>query len=85
MVGLRLMTTLEKSSLTGPEIFVVVFLHVKGRRFSEKNNLVIIEKIPRFIRGLIEENKNSQISQNRARLCTFKIALNTCESLYDLN
>ena len=40
----------------------------------------------KFIRGLTAEKKttNSQIYQNRAGLCTFKIALNPKESLPDL-
>ena len=37
------------------------------------------------MRDLTAENTNSQIFQNRARLCTFKIALNPSESLYDIN
>ena len=67
------MTTKEKSSLTGPELFMVVFSHEKEED-SVKNNLVI-EKISRFIRGLTAENTNSQIFKNRARLYTFKIAV----------
>ena len=50
---------------------------------SVKNNLVIIRKISRFIRGLTAGNTNSQKSQNRACLCTFKVALNPSESLPD--
>ena len=62
---------------------MVVFSH--ENEDSIKNNLVIIivEKISRFIKGLTAENTNSQISQNRARLCTLKIALNPSESLPD--
>ena len=71
------MTTLEKSSLTGPEIFMVVFSHEK--KIPRKNNLVIVEKISQFIRGLTAEDTNSQISQNRARLCALKIALSPSE------
>ena len=65
---------LRKTSLTGPEIFMVVFSH-KKEEDSVKKNLVIVEKISRFKRGLTTESANSQISQNRARLCTLKIAL----------
>ena len=36
------------------------------------------------IRGLTAEKTNCQISQNRARFCTFKIALSPSESLVDL-
>ena len=79
------MTTQEKNSLTGREIFVVVFSHVKEEDSLKENNFVIVKKISRFIRGVTAENTNSQISQNRARLCTFKIALNPSESLYCLN
>ena len=70
------MTTQKKSSLTDLEIFMVVFSYEKEEDSLKKNNLVIVEKIWRFIRGLTAENTNSQISQNRARLCAFKIALN---------
>ena len=71
---------LKKCSSTGPEIFMVVSSHEKEEE-SVKNNLVIVEKMSRFIRGLTAEKTNSQISQNRARLCTFKMALNPSESL----
>ena len=77
------MTTWEKSSLTGLEIFMVVFSDEKEED-SVKKNLVIVEKISQFIRGLTAKNTNSQIFQNRARLCTLKIALNTSKSLPDL-
>ena len=43
-----------------------------------------MEKISRFIKGLTAEDTNSQISQNRARLCAFKIATNPSEPLADL-
>ena len=69
--------------LTGPEIFLVVFSHEKEED-SMTNNLVIVEKISQFIKGLTAEDTNSQISQNRARLCAFKIAINPSESLADL-
>ena len=46
--------------------------------------MVTVEKILRFIRGLTAENTNCQISQNRARFGTFKIALSPSESLVDL-
>ena len=49
------------------------------KKIPRKNNLVIVEKISRFIRGLTAEDTNSQISQNRARLCAFKIALDPSE------
>ena len=57
---------------------MVVFSHEKEED-SAKNNLVIVEKISWFIRGLTAEDTNSEISQNRARLCPFKIALNPNE------
>ena len=74
---------LRRSSITGPGIFMVVFSHEKEGD-SVKNNLVIVKKILRFVRGLTAENTNSQISQNRARLRTFKKALKPSESLPDL-
>ena len=40
-----------------------------GKEILLKINLVIIGKTLRFIRGLTAEDTNSQISQNRARLC----------------
>ena len=46
---------------------------MKNKKIPRKNNLVIVEKISRFIRDLAAEDTNSQISQNRARLCAFKI------------
>ena len=50
---------------------------MKRKEYSvKKYDLVIVKKISRFIRGLTAEDTNSQISQNRARLCAFKIALN---------
>ena len=68
---LSLMTIKEKSSLTGPGIFMVVFSHEKEEDSAKK--------ISRFIRDLTAEDTiNSQISQNRAHLCAFKIALNNC-------
>ena len=54
---------------------MVVFSHEKEKD-SAKHNLVMVEKNLRFIRGLTAEDRNSQISQNRARLSAFKIALN---------
>ena len=57
---------------------MVVFSHEK-KEDSAKNNLVIVENILRFINGLTAEDTNSQISENRARLCAFKIALNPSE------
>ena len=77
------MTTCEKTSLTGPEIFMVVFSH-EEEEDSVKNNLVIVENISRFIRGLTEEDTNAEISQNGAPLCALKIVLNPSESLPDL-
>ena len=77
------MTTQEKSSSTGHETFMVVFSHDKEEN-SVKNNLVTVEKISRFIKGLTSENTNCQISQNRARFGSFKIALSASESLVDL-
>ena len=62
---------------------MVVFSHEKEED-SVKNNLVIVERISRFTRGLTAEETYSQISQNRARSCAFKIALNPRESLPDL-
>ena len=62
---------------------MVVFSHEKEED-SMKNNLVIVEKILRFIKGLSAEDRNSQIFQNRARLFAFKIAINPSESLADL-
>ena len=53
---------------------MVFFLHEKEEA-SVKNNLATVEKNSRFIRGLTAENTNCQISQNRARFDTFKIAL----------
>ena len=70
---LRLMTNKEKK---------LVFSHEKED--SVKNNLVIVKTFLPFIRGLTAENTNSQISQNRVRLYTFNIALNTSKSLPDL-
>ena len=55
------------------------FFHIKRKKIPRKNNSVIVEKISRFIRGLTAEDTNSQMSQNRARLCAFKIALNPSE------
>ena len=52
---------------------------MKRKKIALKNNLVIVEKISRFIRDLTAEDTNSQISQSRARLCAFKIALNPSE------
>ena len=46
--------------------------------------MVTVEKISRFIRGLTAENTNCQISQDRARFGTFKIAPSPSESLVDL-
>ena len=43
-----------------------------------------MEKISQFIKGLTAEDTNSQISQNRARLCAFKIAINPSELIADL-
>ena len=63
------MTTQEKSSLTGPEILMVVFSHEK-EGVPSKHNLVMVENILPFIRGLTVENTNSQIFQNPVRLCT---------------
>ena len=48
---------------------------MKRKKIPRKNNLVIVEKVSQFIRGLTAEDKISQISQNRAHLCAFKIAL----------
>ena len=62
---------------------MVVFSHEKEED-SVKNNLITVEKISRFISGLTAENTNCQISQNRARFGTFKIALSPSESLVDL-
>ena len=58
--------SVEKRSLTGPEISWW-FSDMKKKKIPQKNNLVIVEKISRFIRGLTAEDTNSQISQNRAR------------------
>ena len=52
---------------------------MKRKKIPQKNNLVIVERISRFVRELTAEDTNSQISQNRARLCAFKIALNPSE------
>ena len=52
---------------------------MKRKKIPRKNNLVIVEKNLRFINGLTAEDTNSQISENRARLCAFKIALNPSE------
>ena len=57
---------------------------MKRKKIPRKNNLVTVEKISRFIKGLTAENTNCQISQNRARFGTFKIAVTPNESLADL-
>ena len=62
---------------------MVVFSHEKEEA-SMKKKLVTVEKNSRFIRGLTAENTNCQISQNRARFVTFKIAPSPNESLVDL-
>ena len=54
---------------------------MERKKIPRKDNLVIVEKISRFIKGLAVKDTNSQISQNRARLCAFKIAINPSESL----
>ena len=57
---------------------------MKKKKIPSKNNLVTVKKISQFIRGMTAENTNCQISQNRARFGTFKIALSASESLVDL-
>ena len=52
---------------------------MKRKKILRKDNLVIVEKISRFKRDLTAEDTNYQISQNRARLCAFKIAINPRE------
>ena len=52
---------------------------MKRKKIPRKNNLVIVEKISRFIGGLTAEDTNSQISPNRARLRAFKIVINPSE------
>ena len=49
---------IKKKIVNRPEIFMVVFSHEKGEN-SVKKNLMIVEKISRFIRGLTAENTNS--------------------------
>ena len=53
---------------------------MKRKKIPGKTNLVTIKKFPDFT----AENTNCQISQNRARFGTFKIALSPSESLVDL-
>ena len=73
----------RKSLLTGLEVFIVVFLH-ETEKIPWKKNLVIFENISQFIWGLTAEDTNSQVSQNRARLYSFKVVLNLSKSLPDL-
>ena len=48
-----MLMTEEKSSLTGPEISMMLSSDEKEEDYSvKKNDLVIVEKILRFIRGI---------------------------------